>query len=176
MFRRDGPRFPPGTGLVPEQNFIIPAYIPLYIFVGSAARSTAKPRCLPCDLVNFAFGTMVPEHLTSFSKGEMETSVGGQTPQKPTTAPPQDIVRTDTKSGHHTGIIWTSYRAPCGHHADITCGHNKSPPSGGGQASNVEHTQLVQAPTSDLTTSACTVYSLKFTVLNKQPTDTNTPL
>ena len=65
MFRRDGPIFPPGTGLVPEQNFIISAYISLYILVPLAALQ--NPRCFPCDLANFAFGTMVPEHLTSFS-------------------------------------------------------------------------------------------------------------
>ena len=65
MFRRDGPRFPPGTGLVPEQNFIISVFISLFILVPLAALQ--NPRCFPCDLANFAFGTMVPEHLTSLS-------------------------------------------------------------------------------------------------------------
>ena len=65
MFRRDGPRFPPGTKLVPEQNFFIPANISLYILVPLAALQ--NPRCFPCDLANFAFGTMVPEHLTSLA-------------------------------------------------------------------------------------------------------------
>ena len=65
MFRRDGPRFPNGTGLVPEQNFIISVFISLFILVPLAALQ--NPRCLPCDLANFAFGTMVPEHLTSLS-------------------------------------------------------------------------------------------------------------
>ena len=37
MFRRDGPRFPHGTGLVPEQNFIIPVFISLFILVPLAA-------------------------------------------------------------------------------------------------------------------------------------------
>ena len=60
MFRRDGPRFPHGTGLVPEPNFIIPAYISLYILVPLAALQ--NPRCFPCNLANFAFGTMVPEN------------------------------------------------------------------------------------------------------------------
>ena len=65
MFRRDGPRFPHGTGLVPEQNFIISVFISLFILVPVAALQ--NPRCFPCDLANFAFGTMVPEHLTSLS-------------------------------------------------------------------------------------------------------------
>ena len=65
MFRRDGPRFPHGTGLVPEQNFIISVFISLFILVPLAALQ--NPRCFPCDLANFAFGTMVPEHLTSLS-------------------------------------------------------------------------------------------------------------
>ena len=29
--------------------------------------SLQNPRCFPCDLADFAFGTMVPDHLTSFS-------------------------------------------------------------------------------------------------------------
>jgi len=65
MFRRDGPRFPHGTGLVPEQNFIISVFISLFILVPLAALQ--NPRCFPCDLANFAFGTMVPEHLKSLS-------------------------------------------------------------------------------------------------------------
>ena len=54
MFRRDGPRFPPGTGLVPEQNFIIPVFISLYILVPLAALQ--NPRCSPCDLADSGFG------------------------------------------------------------------------------------------------------------------------
>ena len=65
MFRRDGPRFPNGTGLVPEKKFIISVFISLFILVPVAALQ--NPRCFPCDLANFTFGTMVPEHLTSLS-------------------------------------------------------------------------------------------------------------
>ena len=31
-----------------------------------SVHSLQNPRCSPCDLANFAFGTMVPEHLGSF--------------------------------------------------------------------------------------------------------------
>ena len=31
-----------------------------------SVHSLQNPRCPPCDLANFAFGTMVPEHLGSF--------------------------------------------------------------------------------------------------------------
>ena len=54
-----------GSESVPEQNFIIPVFISLYILVPLAALQ--NPRCSPCDLANFAFDTMVPEHLTSVS-------------------------------------------------------------------------------------------------------------
>ena len=54
MFRRDGPRFPHGTGLVPEQNFIISVFVSLYILVPLAALQ--NPRCFPCDLADFVFG------------------------------------------------------------------------------------------------------------------------
>ena len=54
MFRRDGPRFPHGTGLVPEQNFIISVFISLFILVPLAALQ--NPRCFPCDLADFVFG------------------------------------------------------------------------------------------------------------------------
>ena len=77
MFRRDGPRFPPGTGLVPEPNFIISAYISLYILVPLAALQ--NPRCSLVICADserafavqrtYVYGGVSATHLVSWSCG-----------------------------------------------------------------------------------------------------------
>ena len=83
MFRNHVPErcpiFSHGIGLVPEQislknsisqcstESVRSSYRNCNLNCTESVKPLQNPRCFPCDLHDFAFGTMVPEHSASFS-------------------------------------------------------------------------------------------------------------
>ena len=79
MFQRGAQYFSHGIGLVPEQislknsisqcstESVRSSYRNCNLNCTESVKPLQNPRCFPCDLHDFAFGTMVPEHSESFS-------------------------------------------------------------------------------------------------------------